>query len=372
MFGQKASTDQLPARSVAAPLPVQRVVDRAVDMDHPGLSVPFRLRIDGRWFEGVEISLTQITALGLAHPQMTGVLPVTLHFPFAGFNVDIDTNVEVIEVSSKTGLARFRFIDALGNQRIPLQSVFNAYISGELTQFPGLLGSVAAKPETGSANKSAAGGAGRIGKFLRGTLALAAGVALLLFVVERVHQRVFVITPAGLASISGDIITLTAPDSGAVSIIDKMPGLGMPIAGIFADGGKLSLINMPCVCRIVKNLMPKGGVVEKGQPVFAVMPGDGEMFITAETPVSALPGLKAGASIFVTFSDGSQSLASLRSVLPIDADARHLDVTFTTATPLDPSQLGEPVKVVFDTFPGWWAGIKNQSSQLYSNFTGRG
>jgi hypothetical protein len=360
------------------PNPVAPVsVVQAGESEHPGLSIPFRIRIEGRWLEGLEISLTQLSAVGLVNPQLTGITDAVLQFPFSGFNVDVSADVETVQVSAKTGVVKFQFADVFGPQRIVLQSVFNAYIAGELTQFPGLLGNAAVKNGSdialsakgrGFVSRAATG----IGKSAKGLLALAAGVALAAFVVERIHQRVFVTSPQTVSSIGGDVATLVAPSSGLMTEVSQAAAFGQPIAGILSGDGKLQVISMPCVCEVAKTFVTKGAVVTKDDPILAVMPQDGELFIKADAQTRILPYLKAGAPISVTFADGSMSTASLRSVLPVDDNAEHLALTLSSGKPLDVAQLGEPVVVSYDTFPVVWTNLRQTTLKILLPIIGKG
>jgi hypothetical protein len=358
-------------------LPVQAPVNRLRlqpgDNEHPNLSIPFRVQIEGRWLEGLEISLTQLSAVGLVNPQIGSTTNAAIRFPFSGFNVDIDASVEVLEHSPVTGLARFDFTDVFGPQRKVLQSVFNAYIAGELTQLPGLLGSTPVKSAseitTSGSSRHALSTAGRLAK---GLLALAAGIALIAFVGERMHQRMFVTTPDAVSSVGGDIITLAAPVSGLLMELKGAASFGQPVAGVYSSEGKLQILAMPCDCQVVKSFMAKGAVVEKGQPIMAVMPKGGEFFINTEANINVLSGLKQGASASLLFADGSVASAKLRSVLPVRANSTSLQITLTSDTPLAAAQLGEPVKVTFDTWPSFLASFRSSSQVLVASLTGKG
>jgi hypothetical protein len=160
--------------------------------------------------------------------------------------------------------------------------------------------------------------------------------------------------------------------SGLLMELSDQASFGRPAAGVYSSEGKLHIVTMPCDCQVVKGFVAKGAVMEKGQPIMAVMPKGGAFYVNTETTIDVLSYLKEGGSASLSFADGSVGAAKLLSVLPVDSVAKTLKVTLSSQIPLAASQLGEPVTVTFDTWPSFWASVRGFAAGMVSTLVGRG
>ena len=353
----------------------QLIAAEKPQMEHPRFAVPFRVVLDGRHYEGTEISLTEITAMGLADRQAVGPREATIEFPFSGFAVDVNAKLRLLEASTETGIMRFSFDDVLGSHRIPLQSVFNAYIAGELTHIPGLLGGKMANQT--SLNSASTTRKTLVNSSLKFTMRAlkafffgALGVGLAFFVANRVHDRLFVYKPATVSRIAADTVEMAAKKTGAIVVLNDKAGIGQPLFGILGDGNVVSSVNMPCDCVVVKKFVAMGGVAIEGEPVVALLPGTSPLFVSAEINPDTLVNLRSGAVASVTFEDGTITPATLLSVPSRATNSRQpetgLFITLQTERPLSVEQLGEAVSVQIDSFPAWWKNVFKTISSFWS------
>ena len=96
--------------------------------EHPRFSVPFGLKINGRHYEGVEISLSGLTALGLMDRWVDETRKAVIEFPFAGFNVDLKTDLILLDSSTDSGLVRFAFAGLDDAERYRFMKRFDLYM----------------------------------------------------------------------------------------------------------------------------------------------------------------------------------------------------------------------------------------------------
>jgi hypothetical protein len=337
------------AKQNAAKAPAIQTV---LDVDHPRFSIPFRLVIEGRRYEGVEISLTEIVAMGLSDRSDANSRPATIQFPFSNFNVDVTANVDRLESHTDTGLTRFAFSDPLGTQRIPMQSVFNAYIAGEMTQIPGLIGGTAASNiQVATPKQSLARRSGKtFSRFLKGLFFGVLGLGLAAYVGSRIYERAFMLRPIGASTIAADTITINAQKTGPIVAFNKEASIGQPLFGVLGDGNSIVSANMPCACEIVKQFVEKGAVAVAGSPVVELLPTGAKTYLATTVDADTYSAVAQGATITVTLADGGVLPVLFGSATAAPSGGT-IALKLSPATPIASGQLGEIVSIRIDRFP---------------------
>lgn len=341
--------------------------------EHPRFSVPFGLKINGRHYEGVEISLSGLTALGLMDRWVDETRKAVIEFPFAGFNVDLKTDLILLDSSTDSGLVRFAFADPMGNHRVALQSIFNAYISGELTHIPGLIGGVA-NVKSGVAASAKVSIITRAIKWMSGlfrSLVLTAlGVVLVAFVVERVHQRFYIYVPTTAAFITVKATPIPSRKTGAVVTLTPQAAPGQTLFAVLGDDGIMTTVNMPCDCVVAQTFVEKGGVAVMGDPVVSVMQPDAKPYVSTLVKSEIIPALGKDIGIRLHFANGRSMPAFIKSIVPgrpaqNDA-AGAVEVLLDPLLPIEIDRLGEPVLVTFDTGPAWIRSARLSLNRFWS------
>ena len=334
---------------------VQKAHAPVLDVEHPRFAIPFRLVIEGRRYEGVEISLTEMTAMGLADRGAANSRPATIQFPFSSFDVDIAANVDLLETHTDTGLVRFAFSDPLGAQRIPLQSVFNAYIAGEMTHIPGLIGGTATNNiQIENGDRPKASFASRSGKtlarFIKGLFFGVLGLGLAAYVATRIYERAFIMKPIGVSTIAADTITLNALKTGPVVTFNSEASIGQSLFGVLGDGNSIVSANLPCDCEIVHQFVQKGGVAIAGSPVVELIPAGSPVYVLTTVNDETYTAIEKGATITATLSDASIVPVTLLSATP-GMTGSTITLKLATPTALTTGQIGQIVSVKVDRFP---------------------
>jgi alginate biosynthesis protein Alg44 len=211
-----------------------------------------------------------------------------------------------------------------------------------------------------------------LGQAVRMLVATVAGVALAAFIVVRVYERVFVSEPSGTAYISSDAIVLSAPTSGQVTYLNAVAGKGEPAFTVLGDDGRTLSVDMPCDCRMMDPVAVEGTRVRSGMPVGEVIPKDPAIYVAATIDGDALLTLYKYPQVAVTFVDGETVPATIRT-LPrisnvVSGRSGEVQVTLDPGRELTAAEIGEPVKVTFDTFPLFMRAWKNRLSALNFDF----
>jgi hypothetical protein len=188
-----------------------------------------------------------------------------------------------------------------------------------------------------------------LGQAVRMLVATVAGVALAAFIVVRVYERVFVSEPSGTAYISSDAIVLSAPTSGQVTYLNAVAGKGEPAFTVLGDDGRTLSVDMPCDCRMMDPVAVEGTRVRSGMPVGEVIPKDPAIYVAATI-------------------DGDALLTLPRISNVVSGRSGEVQVTLDPGRELTAAEIGEPVKVTFDTFPLFMRAWKNRLSALNFDF----
>jgi mannuronan synthase len=350
-------------KSVASPMEEQ--------LEHPRFSIPFRLNIAGRRHEGVEISLGGLTSAGLMDRSGGSLRDAVIEFPFSGFSLDLPVKLNLLESSTDNGIAKFSFQEPMGNHRVALQSIISAYIAGEMTHIPGLLGLPASsKAKSHQLVPKSNPFLGIVSATCRGLLLAAAGVALAAFIADRIHTRLFLYTPTATATIAANTTSLPARKTGAVVTLNKDAAFGQPLFSVLGDDGILATANMPCDCVVAQIFVLKGGVAVAGSPVLSIMPRNSETYVSAFVKPELLSTLQKNSTVTVSFADGTSLAAAIFAIPPVGAGrnigSEKLEVLLKTTTGLPVSRIGEKAMVTIDTSPGWLRNIFSLAIALWS------
>lgn len=321
--------------------------------EHPSLAIPFRLHIAGRCYEGLEISLVGLTALGTIGVPPQNPFEAQLEFPFAGFSVNVDAKLS-LRTDSEAGTTECKFADLLGPHRMPLQSIFNSYIAGELVHVPGLVGgrSPAAKVADAQPRGILSAAIDAISRAAKAILFAVLALGLLAFVADRLYLRLFVYSPKSVARLAGDTLPIVARRTGTIVAVNDQAGVGQVLVSVLSDGTSLTNYFMPCDCKLANGTLAVGGIAEEGRALAVVMSKGSGLYVATEVEPDRIHDLRAGSAIQITFADGSTAPAKLRNVPYNGGQISDLvPVTLSIDSLTATHNLGDVVAVTVDRFP---------------------
>jgi len=112
----------------------------AHESEHPIVSMPFMVKIDGEQFEGQRISLTEIETVSLASTMKIGEKSLaTLCFPFKDFTIQM-TAMVTMKGQADVDTTVLLFSEPTGGHFPQLRYLINSYISGDVVSLNGMMG----------------------------------------------------------------------------------------------------------------------------------------------------------------------------------------------------------------------------------------
>lgn len=110
-----------------------------LDNEHPTLSMPFSIKFDGHWYEGVRLSVTQIEVKAASRAQAPGARDLaTVQFPFEDFSITLMAEVRVAQDGDEDTMV-LHFSEPTGAHLAQLRYIMNSYIAGDIVTLKGMM-----------------------------------------------------------------------------------------------------------------------------------------------------------------------------------------------------------------------------------------
>ena len=331
--------------------------------EHPVVSIPFALLIDGRNFNGAGASLVGAEASGLVPPSLEGETRfVTMQFAFTGFSVNLQIEARLDRINTESGTVSLSFIDPTGPHLPQLRYILNSFIAGDLV---GVDSVIAVGEHDRDAPQRRAIADTRRGRFGRAVgrvvrtgaiLLLAAGLAGVAGV--KLYERFFVMPASGLSVLAQDGMMLRATSAGQIDYVDPSATKGDPLFAIRTVSGDLLVVQMPCDCTISAMNVAEGQTVLAGDPVLHVAEIDAPVVVQTMLTADAITVMSRGASALVRLPDGSTETARLDMAQFTEVrGSSDIPAVLTLDRPVSPEMAGLPVTVSVLADP--FAGLKS-------------
>lgn len=348
-----------------------------ISRQHARYKIPAKVQVDDYTFSLKEWSVSGLSADHI--PSEIGNKPFhqgTLLFDTGEFTLSVPIEFEVRRFDPETGFLGARFVNLSKRNLSLLHYIINAYLSGEVIAAGDIL-DVAGRENfvkkdldsrVEDEQSALAKGLGVARQVLGYALMLTVLIGLVSFIVYTVYERLFVVESVA-ARVQGDVVVLRAPDNGVFELPDDaLPEQAQPgqMLGIvkLVSGGAASIAN-PCDCRVLDVHSLEGAFVGRGEPLFTLMPRDGELTVSAQVPFSQLDRLSVGQSATVRLTDGRrlkgriERIEAARSLEAVRASPNRAgaelpvaEVRIATEETISPEMLDTVATVTFSTFGG--------------------
>jgi alginate biosynthesis protein Alg44 len=203
---------------------------------------------------------------------------------------------------------------------------------------------------------------------VRVCFALGAGAALAAFVASRIYDRMFTHDQAGASYVATDTVILAAPVTGQVTYLNRAAKAGEPAITVLGDDGRQVSVDMPCDCTLMEPLVAVGSRVSGGTPAGELIGKNTPIYVTAAVDGDLLLTLYKNPRIAVTFPDGKTVQAAVMALPRMSglglAHGSGVNVKLVPDRKLMAAEIGEPVKVTFDTFPVFMREVKTAISAI--------
>jgi len=276
--------------------------------DHPVLSLPFTVGIDGRNHAGRGLSLVSAEISGLVDPALEGAIRlVRLIFPFNGFTVVLSLRARIQHVEPGEGRAVLVFLDPAGEHLPQLRHILNSWIAGDLVSLGETIGvtathATAPRPATRS----------RRGSRLLGTLGMTvATLALFALAAGILVSRSYAVPLSLPGAVTWDSRALSAVAAGQIDYINPDASKGEVAFALRATTGETLSIAMPCDCDAEPAGPVAGSTVLAGEPVLVLKDADAALIVTAPVLPEDLARLAFAERVAIDFSDGTRTTATL-------------------------------------------------------------
>ncbi|MBB4039005.1 alginate biosynthesis protein Alg44 [Microvirga flocculans] len=337
-----------------------------VQRQHPRYRFPVKCLYNGKQIAVIDIS---VGGLGLRDGGMEikpgSVLDLTLAFPFSGYELTLPLHAEVRYVAEEHSRIGLRFVDVSPRQHSLIRFVLDAYLAGDVVEAGDILEVVSrrndGKTREVPARPQPQGFVTRLSRYGRcaaGYAGIAAVTFLLLgFVGMGAFERLYMI-PAQSALITADLITVPAPSNGQLTFVAAGHEIkaGEPLLTIQEPHGNSVVIDSPCDCVVQLRYSRAASFVREGEPVLTLREKNSSPYITASISQDQSLRLYRGASAVVEYSNGSRVREAKLERVPIvtedSANSENVQIKIVPGQLLEPTSIGEPVSVVFNTFEG--------------------
>lgn len=338
-----------------------------VQRQHARIQLPAKVAVAGIVLEtanwsngGVALKIPEDMALpkelkeGSSHQA-------AFQFEFEGFSFVVPLDIEIRHiVKKKDKVVGCRFTNLTRRQISIIQSMVNAYISGEVVQIGDLL-DVAARNNFSRPRTIPSADEGlspfirfrnRMRRSLRFTMVTAVFAALIAFIFLSIYERMFVITAVS-GQVAADMISVDAPAGGKVFFKPIPMGTqiskGELLLTISSDTGNITSAESPCDCILKRRIFENNSLARKGEPVLEMVPPDAIPFIRAAVPNTEAVRLKVGDTASLSLPGHGRvtgKITAIQSGADLGANAILL---ITPEKPIPVSYVDNPVKVRVDT-----------------------
>jgi len=340
--------------------------------EHPQLSIPFSVVIEGRSYEGVAISLADARIAGLAGAQLSkSARLASFRFDFGSFVFSLPIAVSVITMDSATGQIVLRFNEPVGQHMPQLRYIINAWLAGDIINLNDMLQAKGRLPKTqaGLTTESIGVRVGNIlGKFAGGLVAVAATAGLVVIAAHLLSQKLYVHTLEGPAIATQESMMMRATTSGQIRFLNLSAQKGDPLYTIQTSAGQAVTAIMPCNCKIAAaGQITDGATVLAGEPVTRLSSDKARNLVEARLSAEDLKSLAQPSKILIRLPDGRATEASAVYRNWTQGAAQLGDavtVQLVPNTTLDDSLLGSPLVVEIGTTPSWLEQFNHFTSEL--------
>ena len=291
-----------------------RIVHEAASQrQHIRLKAPILADIDGQIYEIEDWSVGGVRIKGFDRETSEGAtFPVTLHFPFNGFEMSIDATVSVRHHDASRQIVGASFVEMTPQRLSLLRYVIDAYLSGELVNAGDILQVVerdnsararaSVMPEVQRSRGSAILFAMRRNFGL--ALALVAALILALYIAFNLYTRTFTVSGDGaITSPQGTVLRATG--AGSVIGFAARPGQrvqpGTLLATLQKPTGGVINITSKCDCIVGEHLADLGEPLAKSAPILSMAPTNGTTRATLVVRLKEIRKVSVGDRVAVTF-----------------------------------------------------------------------
>lgn len=333
------------------------------DNEHPFIQLPFSVSIDGRTYEGIEVSMVGARVRGLATNHLAGANKFSVfRFNFDGFSIALPIDVQVTSGSVATGHLSLQFREPTGHHMPHLRYILNSWLAGDYVHLNGVIEA----PRKSAALSHAPGAERRRGKqtgvrrFLGALLVVGASLALALVTVNAIGKRLFVSDVAGVSIVDKNTTPLKATVGGQVAFVNPHAAKGEPAYSIMASNGVSVTVAMPCYC-VIDQSVENGATVSPGETLMLLSKKDADVIVRSSFNASDLRLLAAGAKANIELPGGE----TLSARVQIDrfafssgqAGNGTVAVSLLPSKPIGDAFVGQPVNVRLDSTPAWMSGL---------------
>ena len=278
--------------------------DFGIDKEHPLLSIPFNVFIDGRSYTGQAISVTQMVLRADAEGTLgQGSRHVAcVYLRYSNFGISLEPEVVVLQ-ESPDGEVVVQFTDPTGDPLPQLRYLINSYIAGDIVSLNGMLAYTGpTAPKTPKAAASPEQGRKERIKSLS-VLALSAVIAVVAAVVVFTRYTTGHEMHPVFVDRAGQQLRATV--GGQVGFVNPQAGQGEVVFSVNSNTGDVLNFQMPCDCEL--DLQPgisAGSTVLPADLIATVYAGDAGLAVNTMMSVSGLGRAMQGDNLWLDFADG--------------------------------------------------------------------
>ena len=273
------------------------------------LRIPFTLQIDGRRYEGVSMSITQLIATG----ENLGALPqgkravAWMQIAFDGFSVLLQPEI-VSGGADKEGNLILHFADPTGPHVPQLRYVMNTYIAGDVVSMGGMLAYTG--PEKPAVPKQSAAQVKKNRARSVAVMLLSSMLAVVAaFVIYTRYTTGHEMHPVFVER-AGQQMRATV--AGQVSYINPNAQRGDVLYAVNGNTGDVLNFMMPCDCGVtLQNGISEGTTVLPTDLVATVYSPDAPIQVKSLMSVDGLARAMRGANVWLDLDNGKTIAATI-------------------------------------------------------------
>jgi len=300
-------------------LATEVVHEAEVSRQHARYRIPAIVVISGNEYHLTEWSVSGFSVSGIPTEAVTQkIIPVKIVFDLQGIELGMSIKLEVVRYDEQNGRLAVRFTD-LEKQQISLfHYIINAYISGEIVTAGDIISVVHregfVKKDLGKRHETIES---TFEKYLRITKKLMGQAFLftilftiLWFVVFTLYNRFYIIESTS-AKVVGNVLVLRAPDNGVFSRkssfkTNELAKSGALLGIVKLVVGGAAVIESPCDCQLLVEHATNGVYVERGEPIYTLIPNNLSTFIEAQFALKNISSIRLGDSAALTLINGQE------------------------------------------------------------------
>ena len=330
---------------------------------HVRVNLPASITIDGKIFTasdwsnaGMSLSVTDKGDMKLF--KEGNIAGGVLHFELDSFGINVPMTIETRTVDKKAQTVGLKFIDMTQRQVSVMHHMVNAYVTGEITNVNDLI-HVVGRNNMSNPRKipSKDGDNGfDIGNLVRKCVVGFLSLLLFIYVATAIYDQAYIVE-AKSATVVADGFPVMAPAQGVVGYKGLQSGTfvskGEALLTVLSDTGTITSTDSPCDCIITEQLIAKGSVVTKSDPILTLIPQNAPLYIEAFVPYEDALNLTKNQSVMISGQGNLLSMpAIIESIQLQKGTANNARVKLSANDKIPADVIGMPVEVRFDTL-GW-------------------